>query len=77
MGAQLAFYLLLVSGPVSLLDVDEVAVVCTPIMMGRWSELMVACVCHSDEVMKLADATYTSTHYLKISILLIIYLEMT
>ena len=29
------------------------AVVCNPI---RWSELMVVCVCHSDEVMREADA---------------------
>ena len=28
------------------------AVVCNPIRMGRWSELMVVCVCHSDEVMR-------------------------
>ena len=27
------------------------AVVCNPIRMGRWSELMVRCVCHSDKVM--------------------------
>ena len=32
------------------------AVVCIPIRMGRWSELMVVCVCHSDE----ADANDTS-----------------
>ena len=32
------------------------AVVCNPIRMGRWSELMVVCVCHSDEVMREADA---------------------
>ena len=36
------------------------AVVCNPIRMGRWSELMVVCVCHSDEVMKEADANDTS-----------------
>ena len=63
-GAQFAFYLLPVSGPISLLEVDvgslgragdEVAVACNPIMMGRWSELMVVCVCHSDEVMREAD----------------------
>ena len=36
------------------------AVVCNPIRMGRWSELMVVCVCHSDEVMREADANYTS-----------------
>ena len=39
---------------------DEVAVVCNPIRMGRWSELMVVCVCHSDEVMREADANDTS-----------------
>ena len=32
------------------------AVVCNPIRMGRWSELMVVCVCHSDEVMREAGA---------------------
>ena len=32
------------------------AVVCNPIRMGRWSELMVVCVCHSDEVMGEDDA---------------------
>ena len=66
--AQFAFYLLPVSGPISLLEVDvgsvpagdEVAVVCNPIRMGRWSELMVVCVCHSDEVMREADANDTS-----------------
>ena len=31
-----------------------------PIRMGRWSELMVVCVCHSDEVMREADANDTS-----------------
>ena len=36
------------------------AVVCNPIRMGRWSELMVVCVCHSDEVMRDADANDTS-----------------
>ena len=36
------------------------AVVCNLIRMGRWSELMVVCVCHSDEVMREADANYTS-----------------
>ena len=36
------------------------AVVCTLIRMGRWSELMVVCVCHSDEVMREADANDTS-----------------
>ena len=39
---------------------DEVAVVCNLIRMGRWSELMVVCVCHSDEVMREADANDTS-----------------
>ena len=33
---------------------------CNPIRMGRWSELMVVCVCHSDEVMREADANDTS-----------------
>ena len=62
-GSQFAFYLLPVSGPVGLLEVDvgdEVAVACNPIRMGRWSELMVVCVCHSDEVMREADANDTS-----------------
>ena len=27
-------------------------VVCNPIRMGRWSEPMVLCVCHSDEVIR-------------------------
>ena len=36
------------------------AVVCNPIRMGIWSELMVVCVCHSDEVMREADANDTS-----------------
>ena len=36
------------------------AVVCNPIRMGRWSEPLVVCVCHSDEVMREADANYTS-----------------
>ena len=36
------------------------AVVCNPIRMGRWSELMVVCVCHSDEVMREAGANDTS-----------------
>ena len=57
-GTLLAFYLLLVSGPVSLLEVDvgsvpggdEVTVFCNPIRIGRWSQLMVVCVCRSDEV---------------------------
>ena len=35
-------------------------VVCNPIRMGRWSERMVVCVCHSDEVMREADANDTS-----------------
>ena len=35
---------------------DEVAIICNPIRMGRWSELMVVCVCHSDAVMREADA---------------------
>ena len=37
------------------------AVVCNPIRMGRWSELMVVCVCHSDEEMREADANDTSS----------------
>ena len=36
------------------------AVVCNPIRMARWSELMVVCVCHSDELMREADANDTS-----------------
>ena len=36
------------------------AVVCNPIRMGRWSELMVVCVCHSEKVMREADANDTS-----------------
>ena len=36
------------------------AVVCNPIRMGRWSELMVVCVRHSDEMMREADANDTS-----------------
>ena len=36
------------------------AVVCNPIRMGRWSELMVVCDCHSDEVMREADVNDTS-----------------
>ena len=36
------------------------AVACNSIRMGRWSELMVVCVCHSDEVMREADANDTS-----------------
>ena len=39
---------------------DEVAVVCNPIRMGRLSELIVVCVCHSDEVMRETDANDTS-----------------
>ena len=35
------------------------AVVCNPIGMDRWFELMVVCVCHSDEVMREADANDT------------------
>ena len=34
--------------------------VCNPIRMARWSELMVVCVCHADEVMREADANDTS-----------------
>ena len=30
-------------------------VVCNPIRIDRWSELMVVCVCHSDEVIRDAD----------------------
>ena len=62
-------YLLPVSGSVSLLDVDvgsvpagdEVSVVCNPIRMGRWSELMVVCVCHSDEVIREANSDANDT----------------
>ena len=36
------------------------AVVCNLIRMGRWSELMVICVCLTDEVMREVDANYTS-----------------
>ena len=36
------------------------AVVYNPIRMGRWSELMVVCVCHSEEMMREADANDTS-----------------
>ena len=36
------------------------AVFSNPIRMGRWSELMVVCVCHSDDVMREADANDTS-----------------
>ena len=35
-------------------------VFCNPIRMGRWSELMVVCICHSDKVMRKADANDTS-----------------
>ena len=35
------------------------AVVCNPIWMGRWSELMVVCCCHADE-MRETDANDTS-----------------
>ena len=35
-------------------------VVCNPIRMDILSELMVVCVCHSDEVMREADANDTS-----------------
>ena len=35
-------------------------VVCNPIRICRWSELMVVCVCHSDEVMREADPNETS-----------------
>ena len=34
--------------------------VCNPIRMGRWAELMVVCVCYSDEVMRETDASATS-----------------
>ena len=34
--------------------------VCNPTWMGRWSVLMVECVCHSDEVMKEDDANDVS-----------------
>ena len=33
--------------------------VCNPIRVGRWSELMVMCVCHLDEVRREADANDT------------------
>ena len=36
------------------------AVVCNPMRICRWSELMVVCVYHSDEVMREADAIDTS-----------------
>ena len=35
-------------------------VVYNPMRMGRWSELMVVCVCDSDEVVREADANDTS-----------------
>ena len=38
---------------------DDGTVVCNPIMMARWSELMVVCVCHLNEVMREADANDT------------------
>ena len=34
--------------------------VCNPIRMGRWFELMVVCVCHSNEAMREVDANDTS-----------------
>ena len=36
------------------------AVVCKPIRMGRWSELIVVCVCHLEEVMRDDDVNDTS-----------------
>ena len=36
------------------------AVICNLIWMARWSELMVACVSHSDKVTREADAEDTS-----------------
>ena len=36
------------------------AVVCNPIRMDKWSELMVVFISHSDEVMKEDDANNTS-----------------
>ena len=36
------------------------AVVCNLIRMCRWSELMVVCVCHSDEAMREPNANDTS-----------------
>ena len=36
------------------------SVVCNPIMMGRWCELMVVCVWNSDEVTREADANNSS-----------------
>ena len=35
-------------------------VVCNPISTCRWSELIVVCVCYSDEVMREDDANETS-----------------
>ena len=65
-GAQIAFYLFTVSGSVGLLVVDVgavtgrsgVVVACNLTRMDRWSELMVVCVCHSDEVMREVHANY-------------------
>ena len=37
--------------------------VCNPLRMGRWSEPMVVCVCHTDEVMREADANDTSENW--------------
>ena len=39
------------------------AVVCNPIRMGRWSELMIVCVCHSDEVMLMIHLENWGRHY--------------
>ena len=36
------------------------AVICNPIRIGGWSELMVVCVCHSDEVIREADVNAPS-----------------
>ena len=36
------------------------AVVCNPVRLGIWSELMVLCICHSYEVMRETDANDTS-----------------
>ena len=36
------------------------AVICNPIRMGKWSELMIVCVFHSGEVMREVDANDTS-----------------
>ena len=43
------------------------AVVCNSIRMGRWSGLMVVCVCHSDEVIREADANYLGLEMLTAS----------